>query len=30
MNQIRFGKYLDEITYHVVCYLFDTDQHDLT
>ena len=30
MNHIRFGTYLDEITDHVVCYLFDTDQNDLT
>ena len=30
MNHIRFGTYLDETTDHVVCYLFDTDQHDLT
>ena len=30
LNHIRFGTYLDEITDHVVCYLFDTDHHDLT
>ena len=30
MNHIRLGTYLDEIIDHVVCYLYDTDHHDLT